>query len=354
MKMNDEDEGSVVYTNLRSMCDSGWIIPLEKDNRYKTYAEQNNCHWSNLNAVNSSSGVKIQNGPSLVADSIKPDFINDEIEVRVKSLLYLYKKAVAVSVIWPNSRFIDVLEGNEEGNEAMGGRHAVYIIGWEDNYIRRDDGKEFGKVWIAQNSWGDYMSIFRIKMGNTAGSRLYTYINDVTIENYEIFKSEIEKEWQDSSILANGKKRGRSAKIISNSSEKGDYIGHELVERIGDFNVIRNPKEAFPNIPFIPNVPASQTLKNVDLYRVKFRVSRKGINYKAYFPKAIGIAGLKNNPFFKYCEITSEDDNYIYFSTYTFRIGEVYDANRKIVEDVRWIPGKPQDCAIGYTYEPEN
>jgi len=359
MKRKDRNIGSSSKKNLTSMCDSGWIIPLEEYNSYdKLYdaLKNNNCRWSDFNAVNSSWGLKIKNAPSWIADKgSNVDFETDEIEIRVKSLLYFYKKAVAVSVAWPDQDK-DPTDVLEEGNERGEIDHEVYIIGWKDNY-RGKDGKEYGKVWVARNHWGEMGNLsptFRMKMGNTAGASYYTYISDVAIENYERFKSKIEKEWQDSSILENGKRRGRSAKIISNSSEKGDYVGYELVEKIGDFNVIRNPKEAFPNVSFIPNVPASQTLKNVDLYRVKFKVSRKGINYKVYFPKAIGIAGLKHNPFFRYCEITGEDDNYIYFSTYTFRIGEVYDSNGKIVEDVRWIPGKPQDCAIGYTYEPEN
>ena len=182
-------------------------------------------------------------------------------------------------------------------------------------------------------------------MGNIANPSSYTYIGEVVINGYDSFVSDIAVDWQDN-----------ISRIISKRSNRGDYIGHEL---LGEMNlkVLRNPKEAMPDIPNVPSITSMKVLPNVELYKVNFRVNRdpKGLNYRPYFPKSVGIAAISDNPFLRYCEITKEDDSYVYFTTYVVHYKDgVVLANGTKVENSYWAPCKPEEAVVGYIYELEN
>jgi hypothetical protein len=145
-----------------------------------------------------------------------------------------------------------------EGDETYGtGRHAVNIIGWEDNYID-DRGQEHGNVWIIQNSHYN-RQIFRLKIGNVVNPYLYVYIGEITIEGYDNFVADITKNWHEG-----------MSETISKKSNAGDYVSHNIVKSLGNFKVIRNPKDIFSDVPGISAVQVG-ILSGVDLYEVDLR-----------------------------------------------------------------------------------
>ena len=335
---NFDNSGDRVRRNLRRAERNKWIIPLERHNPYDPVG----CNWENKSAVNHPSGVKLnENNVFRVAQKNTPDFNNDHVEVRVKRLLYFRHKAVSVSVRWPKNRWEDVLTGNE----TFDGRHAVNIIGWDDNYID-DRGQEHGKVWIAQNSHGDNRAKFYIKMGDTdAKPRRYIYIGNVTIEGFEAFKNDLTQENRSWERQLSNRIPERSNRMISSSR----------INTQARMSILLNPASVFSNVTSIaPQLLYSQNNDNsiIELHKVVFRVERKGENYAPYFPWTIGLSAAIPNPFFRHCAIENETDDYIDFVTHTFRFRNITDAQGKLLISDAWIPAKPEDLVVGYTFVP--